>query len=315
MSTLSPATTPAPTPAPDDPAALEHAWLAWREARRTGLADPHGVLSLTAHHWLLETAATLDALPGQWWADADGAHVVPEGGTGELLDAATGDPVAGQRDVVVAEAGSVLPFRVAGDGRAAEGGAAEGDSPDGRAPEDRVAVELALRTGRYLLRTRDPRSAALTAFRTAVETDPDTALRTYPFDPAQVLDLPVRWYDEPVADVVDGAKEGLVHHVRVVGEVDVPGPDGRQATLRVLAGHGGGLTLAFRDRAADLPAWRAVHVGADDAAAARASGVLRVDLNRASAYPSHFNDHGTCPQPLAGNDLPFAVEAGEKDPR
>jgi len=294
------------------PAAQE--WRAWRAARAAGLAEPRGVLSLTSHHWLGAEPAPLDGVPGLWWADDDGAHVRVEGDGGPavgdaavLLDAETLLPVTGTRTVVVDEAGSAVPYLVGGPGTA---------TPDA-AGASLVGVELALRTGRYLLRTRDPQAPARAAFVAAGE---DAAVPAFAFDAAQVRDLPVRWYAEHRPDVVDGAKPGLVHHVTVVGEAELDG-----TTLGLVAGHRGGATLAFTDRADGTPEWRAVHVPEADVAASRAAavpgadgaleGTLRVDLNRATAYPSHFNDHGTCPRPLAGNDLPFAVEAGEKDPR
>jgi hypothetical protein len=295
-------------PAGTDAAELEREWLAWRAQRHAGLRAPRGVLSLTSHHWLGAEPARLPGVPGEWWADADGAHVRPAGAAAStdapvarpldvLLDADSLEPVDVERTVVVAEAGSAAPFLV-GAGLV---------TPE--TAQDLVAVELALRTGRYLLRTRDPHAAALAAAESA---DP---VPSFGFDAAWLLDAPVRWYDEPRADVVPGAKAGLIHHVQVVGETDLTGPDGQVVTLRLAAGHAGGVTLAFTDRADDVPAWRAVHVDAAAAGAARETGTLRLDLNRATAYPSHFNDHGTCPQPLDGNDLPFAVEAGEKDPR
>ncbi|MGC5168355.1 DUF1684 domain-containing protein [Luteimicrobium sp. DT211] len=269
----------------------EASWLAWRADRAAGLRAPRGVLSLTSHHWLGAEPAPVVGVPGLWWADDDGAHVrvdgdgaVTDGDVAVLLDAEALAPVTGTRTVVVAEAGSAVPF-VVGD----------------------IGVELALRTGRYLLRTRDPHAPALAAFVAAGE---GVVVPAFGFDPAQVRDLPVRWYAGPRAAVVDGAKPGLVHHVQVVGEVDLDG-----TTLRLVAGHHGGATLSFTDRAEGAPEWRAVHVADAEVEASRRTGTLRVDLNRASAYPSHFNDHGTCPRPLAGNDLPFAVEAGEKDPR
>jgi len=300
------------SPTDVDPAA--EGWRAWRAERAAGLRAPRGVLSLTAHHWLGAEPAPVDGVPGLWWADDDGAHVRADGDAGPadseaavLLDAETLRPVEDARTVVVAEAGSVVPFLVGGPG---------GATPDA-AGASLVGVELALRTGRYLLRTRDPQAPALATF---VAAGQEVAVPAFPFDPAQVRAVPVRWYAEPRADVVDGAKPGLVHHVNVVGEVELDG-----TTLGVVDGHGGGATVAFTDRAAGVPDWRAVHVPEADVEGSRAAavpgpdgvraGTLRVDLNRATAYPSHFNDHGTCPRPLAGNDLPFAVEAGEKDPR
>jgi uncharacterized protein (DUF1684 family) len=295
--------TTGPAATPDAVDAAQAAWRVWRAERAAGLKAPRGVLSLTAHHWLGTEPAPVDGVPGLWWADDDGAHVrvdgdarSADGSSAVLLDAETLRPVEDARTVVVAEAGSTVPFLVGGPG---------GATPDA-AGASLVGVELALRTGRYLLRTRDPKAPALAAFVAAGE---EAAVPAFAFDPAQVRDLPVRWYDEPRADVVDGAKPGLVHRVQVVGEVELDG-----TTLGLVAGHHGGATLSFTDRAEGVPEWRAVHVPEADVEASR-EGTLRVDLNRATAYPSHFNDHGTCPRPLAGNDLPFAVEAGEKDPR
>ncbi len=302
---------------PVDPAEVR--WRLWRAERAAGLRAPRGVLSLTSHHWLRSEPAEVDGVPGLWWADDDGAHVrahgdagfadsdaaPAEGAVAALLDAETLRPVEGARTVVVAEAASAVPFLVGRPGAVEPTGAGL------------VGVELALRTGHYLLRTRDPQAPALTAF---VAAGDDAVVPAFAFDPGQVRDVPVRWYGEPRAAVVDGAKQGLVHHVQVVGEVDLSGTN-----LRLVAGHHGGVTLSFTDRAEGVPAWRAVHVPDADVEASRAAavpgpdgareGALRIDLNRATAYPSHFNDHGTCPRPLAGNDLPFAVESGEKDPR
>ena len=110
---------------------------------------------------------------------------------------------------------------------------------------------------------------------------------------------------------VGAAQHGLVHHVRLVGEIDVE-RDGVRHTLRLSNGHQPGqVTVLFSDEAQDLAPWRVVTVDVADPTA----GTLRIDLNRTLNLPYAFSDFGTCPAPVEGNHLPFAVTAGERDPR
>lgn len=175
--------------------------------------------------------------------------------------------------------------------------------PAGRVPTDdpdesEVAVELVLRTGRYALRLRDPQARDRAAF---------GGVPTFPYDPAWVLEAPARWYDEPRTVVVGAARIGLVHEAHVVGEVDVK-RDGRVTTLALTAGHGSP-ALLFSDEADDIAPWRVLWL--DDVAGAP---TVRLDLNRTINLPYAFGDHGTCPAPVPGNHLPFAVLAGERAP-
>ena len=73
----------------------------------------------------------------------------------------------------------------------------------------------------------------------------------------------------------------------------------------------GSVAVLFSDEAEDLAPWRVVSVDVAD----RAAGTLRIDLNRTLNLPYAFSDFGTCPAPVEGNHLPFAVTAGERDPR
>jgi uncharacterized protein len=168
----------------------------------------------------------------------------------------------------------------------------------GAADDAEVAVELVRRTGRYALRLRDPWAPTRRDF---------TGVPTYPYDRSWVLEAPVRWYDEPRAAVVGAARPGLLHHVQAIGEVDVR-HGGRVATL-VLTGFPGGAALLFSDEAPGLAPWRILTVPRE------AGETLRLDLNRAVNLPFAFSDHGTCPAPLPGNHVPFAVTAGERAPR
>lgn len=260
-------------------------------ARELELSAPHGWLSLTALHWLAPVAQRLPGLPGEWWTDEDGVHVRPDA-AGELhvRDGVTADD--GTVGLGVAEAGSavIATFRPAG----RVGGTDGLDRVD-------VAVEVVRRTGRLGLRVRDP----LTPTRTGFDGVPRHA-----DDPAWLLDVPVRWYAEPRPEVVDGAQPGLQHHVQAVGEVDVT-HDGTTRTLRLTAAGARGVSLLFSDEGADHAPWRVLWLGD----VPRDGDRLLLDLNDTVNLPYAFSDHGTCPAPLRGNDLPWSVEAGERLPR
>lgn len=255
----------------------------WRTARETALRQPHGWLSLVGLHALTAAPRSVPGLPGEWWTDGDDAFV--RSGAG-LQDPETRAPLDGSWRRTVGEGLSTLVATFV---------------PAGRSDEDRVVVELVRRTGRLHLRVRDPLATARQEF---------VGVPAFSYDPAWVLDVPVRWYDEPVAATVGAAQHGLVHHVRLVGEIDLE-RDGVLHTLRLTAGHEpGSAGVLFSDEADDLAPWRVLSVDADPEA-----HTLRIDLNRTINLPYAFSDHGTCPAPVQGNHLPFAVRAGERDPR
>ncbi|MEN0129366.1 MAG: DUF1684 domain-containing protein [Brevundimonas sp.] len=254
----------------------------WHAERESVLLEPHGWLSLTALHWLPATPGELPGVPGLWWADSDGgAHVRAAVG-----DHVRNDGVAldGEAVVTVAEGktSSVLSFRDS-----------EGEPAD-------VVVEVIRRTGRIAVRVRDPRAAARAGF---------TGVPIADYDEQWVLDAPVRWYDEPRPAVVGAAQLGLVHHVSLVGEIDlVHGDD--SATLQLTAGHRDGeVGLLFSDESPDVAQWRVAF-----GTGSPGDATVRLDLNRAVNLPYAFSDFGTCPAPVEGNHVRFAVTAGERRP-
>ena len=258
----------------------------WRAGRESGLRQPHGWLSLVGLHALTATPRPVPGVPGLWWTDGADALATTDAADG-VTDPETRDPLVGTWHRTVGEGLSTLVAAFA---------------PSGRDDEDRVVVELIRRTGRLHLRVRDPLAATRTDF---------VGVPTYADDPSWVLDVPVRWYDEPVEVTVGAAQHGLVHHVRLVGEIDVE-RDGVVRTLRLTAGHAAGsATVLFSDEAEDLAPWRLVSIDEAD----RTAGTVRIDLNRTVNLPYAFSDFGTCPAPVEGNHLPFAVTAGERDPR
>lgn len=282
---------PAAAGADPDTAARE-AWAAWHAERERALTAPHGWLTPVALLWLRAQRRTLPGVPGLWWADDRGAHVLAVDDDGLVDPADTTATLRGERSWEVVEDGSTVVARFL---------------PPGRdplaAPDDvEVVVELVRRTGRYALRLRDPQAATRARF---------TGVPTYPYDESWVLDAPVRWYDAPQRVVVGAAQPGLVHDATLVGEVDVA-RGGVTRTLRLVGTPGkDGVALIFSDEADDVAGWRVLHT----ARPADGSPTIRLDLNRTLNLPYAFTDFGTCPSPVLGNHLPFAVEAGERAPR
>lgn len=266
-------------------AAREHA--AWHAARERELREPYGWLSPTALLWPTATPRRLPGVPGEWWV-ADGKL---------CTRAAAGDPapLVGER----VEQGGLTSI-----------GVSEGHSrilgtflPEGRDEADdehEVAVEVVLRTGRYGVRLRDPQAATRTGF---------DDVPTFEHDAAWVLDAPVRWYDEPERVTVGAALPRLVHHVQVVGAVEI-----EHDHVLFLTGTYAEPTLLFTEETDGTAPWRILRPEVPSTTPGT-SDTLELDLNRAVNLPYVFTGFGTCPAPLSGNHLPFAVTAGEKAPR
>lgn len=266
-------------------AAREHA--AWRAARARELRAPHGWLSPTALHWPTATPRPLPGVPGEWWV-ADGTLFTrPLTGDTSVL---TGERVeqGGVTSVSVTEGHGTILGTFLPEGR---------DATD---DEHEVAVEVVLRTRRYGVRLRDPQAATRTAF---------DGVPAFDHDPSWVLDVPVRWYDAPETATVGAARPRLVHQVDVIGEVEVA-----HDQVLLLTGTLAKPTLLFTDETDGTAPWRIVRAWAPDETPG-ASDTLRLDLNRAENLPFAFTAFGTCPAPVAGNHLPFAVPAGERAPR
>jgi uncharacterized protein (DUF1684 family) len=278
--------------APDAAAARKHA--AWRAARERGLREPHGPLSQVALHWPTAVPRRLPGIPGEWWVADRTLFTRPVPGDRAVLVGDQVEPV-GPTLVGVDEGRSRIVGTFLPEGRVSSG--------EGADDEHEVAVEVVLRTGRYAVRPLDPQAATRTGF---------DHVPAFDHDPAWVLDVPVTWYEDPEPVTVGAAQPRLVHHVAVLGEVDVA-HEGAVVTL-ALTGSRTEPTLLFSDEADGVAPWRILRIPAADWAPAT-SGTLRLDLNRAVNLPYAFTDFGTCPAPLAGNHLPFAVTAGERAPR
>jgi len=278
------------TPAATAPAAREERWQRFRANRNKALATPHGWLTLTSLQWLEDAPAAVDRAPGLWSTDGAGATkgttafltAVPSDG---LTLVETGEKVDGTVSAVLADEESLMWVQFGG--------------PDG----DQVVVELAMRGGRYAIRTRDAASPVFTEF---------DGVPTFPYNPDWEVTGRFEPYPAPV-DVPIGTANPLVDGVhRSVGEVvfRLPGSS-HEFRLQAEEEKLGALTVTFHDEtnADTTDEWRKLSLPRP-----RPDGSVVLDFNRAINYPSAFTPYGTCPMPVKNNSLDIRVEAGEKEP-
>ncbi|MBT2247306.1 DUF1684 domain-containing protein [Arthrobacter sp. BHU FT2] len=285
MGTTTPAGTAAAT------ARLER-WQRFRANRDKALATRHGWLTITSFQWLEDSPAAVDLAPGLWSTDGTTAVLtaVPEDG---LALVETGGRVDGTVTAVLQDEESLMWVRFGG--------------PDG----DRTVVELAMRGGRYAVRTRDAESPVFTTF---------DGVPTFPYNPDWEVTARFEPYPAPV-DVPVGTANPLVDGVhRSVGEVvfRLPGSP-HEFRLQAEEEKLGALTVTFHDETNGAAApgqtadWRKVSTPRPRP---NPDGTFTVvlDFNRAINYPSAFTPYGTCPMPVRNNSLDVRVEAGEKQP-
>ncbi|AXJ09846.1 DUF1684 domain-containing protein [Arthrobacter sp. PM3] len=278
-------TTGAPDPAPDPQLAR---WQRFRSNRNAALASDYGWLTLTSFQWLESRPAAVELAPGLWSTDGTTAFLTAAASEGLSL-VATDEPVDGTVSAVLADEESLMWVRYGGD--------------DGR----QVLVELAMRAGRYAIRTRDSRSPVFTGF---------DGVPTFDFRPDLVVEARFEPYPEPV-DVPIGTANPLVDGIhRSVGEL-VFGLPGSEHEFRLQAEEEklGALTVTFHDETngESTDEWRKVST-ARPRVDSMGNKTVILDFNRAINYPSAFTPYGTCPMPVKNNSLDYRIEAGEKEP-
>jgi uncharacterized protein (DUF1684 family) len=259
-------------------------WQRFRDNRNKALAARHGWLTLTSFQWLEDTPAAVELAPGLWSTDGTTAALtaVPADGL-FLMD--SGQAVDGTISAVLADEESLMWVRFGG--------------ADGA----RVVVELAVRGGRYAIRTRDAGSPVFTNFE---------GVPTYPYNPRWEVSGRFEPYPEPV-DVPIATANPLVDGThRTVGEVvfRLPGSP-HECRLQAEEEKLGALTVTFHDETNGdtTDDWRKLAVPRP-----RPDGSVVLDFNRAINYPSAFTPYGTCPMPVKNNSLDVRVEAGEMQP-
>ncbi|MEJ1180553.1 MULTISPECIES: DUF1684 domain-containing protein [unclassified Pseudarthrobacter] len=270
------------------PAAQLERWQRFRTNRNKALAAPHGWLTLTSFQWLDNQPAAVDLVPGLWSTDGTTAALTASAEDGLTL-VETGEPVEGTVTAALFDEESLMWVQFGGD--------------DGR----QVVVELAMRAGKYAIRTRDAGSPVFTEF---------DGVPTFDYRPDLVVEASFRPYPEPV-DVPIGTANPLVDGVhRSVGELvfRLPGKD-HEFHLQAEEEKLGALTVTFHDETNgdSTDEWRKVST-ARPRVDPSGNATVVLDFNRAINYPSAFTPYGTCPMPVKNNSLDYRIEAGEKDP-
>ncbi|VXC37166.1 conserved hypothetical protein [Arthrobacter sp. 9AX] len=266
------------------PAAKVERWQRFRDNRNKALAARHGWLTLTSFQWLERSPAAVEQAPGMWSTDGTTASLTAVPADGLFL-VETEQAVDGTVTAALADEESLMWVRFGG--------------TDGT----QVVVELAMRGGRYAIRTRDAVSPVCTEFR---------GVPTYGYSPDWEVVGRFEPYPEPV-DVPIATANPLVDGIhRTVGEVlfRVPGSP-HEMRLQAEEEKLGALTVTFHDETngETTDDWRKLAVPRP-----RPDGSVVLDFNRAINYPSAFTPYGTCPMPVKNNSLDVRVEAGEKQP-
>lgn len=261
---------------PDE--ALRNEWTSWHAKHEEARADGHGFLAITGLTWLNTEPVRIAGISGSWSTGPEGPRVDLAPGETLVVDDAT---VTGEHSFgILAERGGVTAF--------------DGD----------IAIEIAKRDGHDIVRPRDPSNPFLGVYSGtpayAAEAKWHIAGRYLPFD-------------EPRAVTVGSVVEELHHVYDAPGEIEFVVDD---ETFRLTAFPGkapGSLHVLFTDATSGVTTYAANRSLA--VAAPREDGSVVLDFTRAVNLPCAYTDYATCPLPPAENHLPFAVEAGEKQPR
>lgn len=254
------------------------AFTRWRRMRDEGLAAPYGWLTLTSYQWLPAEPGVLELLPGRWSADADGARLAA--GTEPGFTSLDGDPVSGTLTRSVGEGESIHWVR-----------------------HDDTLVELGLRGGRYMIRTRVREHPLRAGF---------TGVPVFGYSPDWVVAGSYLPHDEPRVATIDSYRSDTTLEAEFDGDVLLQ-LGGRTLKLAAQDVGDGTLKLAFYDptNGTDTAPWRFVSFAAP---VPGADGAVLVDFNRTLNYPMAFSEFAACPAPLPGNLIPVPVTAGEKKP-
>ena len=157
--------------------------------------------------------------------------------------------------------------------------------------------------GDDIVRPRHPGTPLRTAF---------TGTPAYPPRPRWVITGRYVPFAGPRPATVGAAVEGLEHVYEAPGRVEFT-LDGHVLSLTAFPGHApGSLIVLFTDGTSGITTYAASRVLQLPPPAA--DGTVVLDFNRAVNLPCAYTDLATCPLPPAENQLPVAIEAGEKIP-
>ncbi|WP_028926000.1 DUF1684 domain-containing protein [Pseudonocardia acaciae] len=256
---------------------LVRQWRDWHAKREEELRAPHGWLSLTGLHWLTPAPTVIEGVPGHWSADASGVTLAASADDGLTID---DRPVSGSERIEPVDG---LPGVLVRHGE--------------------LAIEVIRRTDWFALRIRDPKARTRTEF---------TGVPAYPVSPDWVFEARFEPWPEQRRVTVGAVVDGLTHKLPAAGTLHFT-HDGTDHELIAFAKPDGTLNVLFTDATSGVttyPACRGLTVPTPTD-----EGVTVLDFNRATNLPCAFTTHATCPIAPPENRLPFAIEAGETNPK
>jgi len=256
-------------------------WEQWHRDLDAQRSAPHGFLAYTGFHLLDAEPRRFDGLPGAWSSGPDGPAV--ELDAGEQLQVAD-RPVAGRHGFGPLVERQFLLAASFGDARA----------------------ELSRRGGRDIVRALHPDHGTRTAFRGTPTYAPDPAWAIpATFEPAEreielAAYLPAITHRHDSPGRVRFEHAGAEHTLTLI-RAGAPSADGADVAIALFRDATSGVTTyqAGRSLLLTLP------VGTSD---------LTLDFNRARNLQCAYIEFAPCPLAPAENQLPFAVDAGERTP-
>ena len=276
---------------PQDEPAASPEFLAdfadWRDEREFALQSPEGYLGLAGMYWLAPGEHVVGSGP-----DCD--IELPAGRAPERVGTLT---VRGETVSLAVDPG----VRVMLNGKAVESAELTlGESQPLRVRD--LSFWLIERAGQLGIRLRDPESPVLTSYQGTTTWPPRESWRVparfKPYGVPRDVRVPNvlgSYYEQESSGVLQFTHGGREHSLTVTG--------GGSTSLFVIFGdasNGRGSYSGGRFLAVAMP---------DE------DGMTTLDFNRAYNPPCAYSPFTTCPLPPSGNELPFAVKAGEQVPK
>jgi uncharacterized protein (DUF1684 family) len=251
-------------------------WRQWRSGWEAYVSRPHGWLSPVDLHFTDATHRRFDGLPGLWWQDGDSFFVDPDGSDFQYL----GESFS-----------SVRQFDFSGledDQRIVVGG---------------LEVGVTYRET-YMMVVYDPMAVRRSEF---------AGVPVYQPSSDWVLTGRYEPFSEPRLTTLDSVSGRFTKDRSSVGVVHLSFR-GEEYSLQVVEAFGN-TTVSFNDTTNGVTTFAQVRWIPVSLPEGGGSGAVVLDFNRALNLPCAFSDaFPICPVPLPTNRLPFAVEAGEKNP-
>jgi uncharacterized protein len=271
----------------------------WRAARERLVDAPDGWLSLVGMVWLNPGANSVGA-------SEDNQIRVPDKVPDHIGVLTVGGTSPNSMTVLLQAPKGGFPSGLMVDGKPATEGplAVDSDSPPMITWHGLTIVALS-RGGRYLLSIKDADSPLRTKFHGLHWYPPDPRFRVSaawtPYNPPRMVKIPT-----VLGNTLDFPSPGFAEFVL----------DGQPINLEpvIEPGHEGTLFFILTDVTSQITTYktaRYLHTGPPDQGFAE-PGQLTLDFNKLENPPCAYTTYASCPLPPDQNQLPVAIEAGER---